>query len=216
MATNRLALYNIALFSLGERALASLTETREARSLLDDVYTRGDGAVQFFLEQGLWNHAMRTVQIDKSSSSTPTFGLANAFDVPSDFIRLVQISAGEFFSDPLVRYEIEAAFIYADVDPIYLRYVSDSGDFGNDLSLWPETFTLWAGHWLGTQIAPALIPDLDAQFALRQAERRLLNDARSKDAMQEPPRFPPLGSWSRARLGGGGRRDRGSRSQLIG
>lgn len=215
MATDRLALYNIALFAVGERALASLTETREPRRLLDEVYTRGAGAVEFFLEQGLWNHAIRAVQIDKSTSVTPSFGLANAFDLPTDFIRLVQISSGEYFSSPLMQYEIEAAFIYADIDPIYLRYVSDSNDFGNDLSLWPETFTLWGGTWLGLQIAPVLLNDKDLE-ALEKRTRRLLNDARSKDAMQEPPRFPPLGSWSRARFGHRRRRDRGSRSQLIG
>ena len=216
MATDRLALYNIALLSLGERRIASLTEDRESRRELDEVYTRGAGAVEFFLEQGLWNFAIRTLKIDKSSSVTPEFGLANAFDLPSDYIRLVQISAGEFFSEPLVQFEIETAFIFADVDPIYLRFVSDDGDFGNDLSLWPETFTLWAGNWLGDQIAPLVIPDLAAVAEHKRETKRLLVDARSKDAMQEPPRFPPMGSWARSRLGGGGRRDRGSRSQLIG
>lgn len=215
MATDRLALYNTAMFAVGERKLDSLTEDREPRHLLDEVWNRGAGAIKYFLEEGLWNHAIRTVMIDSSSSVSTSFGFQHAFDKPEDFVRLVQFSSGEHFGDPLLQYEFEAAYIYADVDPIYMRYVSDHADFGNDLSLWPMTFTIWAGHWLATQIAPALKNDLDME-KLELRTKKLLVDARSKDAQQEPTRFPPLSSWNRARFGGGSRRDRGSRSQLIG
>lgn len=214
--TTRLALYKIALRAVGERTIASLNENREPRRLLDEVWNAG--AVRYFLEQGLWNHAIRTSQIDSSSSVSTAFGYSFAFDLPSDFVRLVQISAGEYFDLPLVRYEIETAFIYADVDPIYVRYVSNHGDFGSDLSLWPESFTLWAGYWLATQIAPALKNDIDMEV-LEKRTKKLLIDARSKDAQQEPPRWPPLSSWANARFGRAGtagRRDGGSRSRLTG
>ena len=215
MATNQLALYNIALMAVGERIISSLTEDREPRRLLDEIWSRGTGAITAALEQGLWNHAMRAVQIDASASVDPAFGYANAFDKPTDFVRLAQISAGEYFTEPLTRYEFEAAYIYADVDPIYVRYVSDDASYGNDLSLWPDSFTLWFGHWLAIQIAPSVINDVEME-ALEKRTKRLLAEARSRDASQEPPRFPPLGSWNRARRGGSGARDRGSRSQLIG
>ena len=161
---------------------------------------------------------MRSVRVDSSSSVSPPFGYRYAFDKPSDFVRLAQISSGEYFTDPLLRYEIEGDYFYADIDPIYMRYVSDDASWGADLSRWPETFTLWGGQWLGVQIAPRLKNEIDEEKLL-QKERRLLADARSKDAQQEPTRFPPLSSWNRARhgfRGGGTRRDRGSRSQLIG
>lgn len=214
MATDKISLYNIGLRFIGERSLASVAEDREPRHLLDEVYDAGDGAIKYFLEQGLWNFAMRAVQIDKSASISPSFGYQNAFDVPTDFVRLASISAGEYFTEPLTRYEKEQAYIYADVDPIYMRYVSNDSSYGNDLSLWPETFTLWAGAWLGMQIAPRLKNDLDLQH-LEKRVKRLLVDARSKDAQEEPTRFPALSSWNRARFGGS-RSDRGSRSQLIG
>lgn len=216
MATDQLALYNIALRAVGERAISLLTEDREPRRLLDGIWTSGGGAIKAWLEQGLWNFAIRAVQIDATSSVDPAFGYSNAFDVPSDFVRLVSISAGEFFNDPLTRYELEGVYIYADVDPIYLRFVSDGADWGNDLSRWPETFTRWAGHWLAVQLAPTFTNDINMQ-RLEKRTNRLLIDARSKDASQEPPRWPPLSSWARARGGRtGGRRDGGSRSRLIG
>lgn len=215
MTTDRLTLYNIALEAAGERFISSLTEPREPRRLLDHVWTRGKGAVRYFLEQGHWNHAMRAVQLDKSPSVTPEFGWANAFDKPDDFVRLNMISSDDRFGYPLNEYEFEGDFIYADVDPLYLRYVSDDDQYGSDMGKWPDTFTLWAGHWMATQIAGRLKNDIDAE-ALKKEANRLLIDARSKDASQEPVRWPPLSSWAQARLGRGGMYDRGLRNKLIG
>ncbi len=217
MAANKLNLYNIACMALGERPLSALTDDVESRHLLDSVYDRGTGgAIRTCLEQGHWNFAMRAVKIDKDSSVTPQFGFSNAFSIPSDFVKLNQISSGEYFGDPLMKYEFEQAYIYCDVDPIYLRYVSDNSSYGGDLSLWPESFTNFVGHYLAAQIAPTLLNDVDLE-AFSRRFRAVANDARSKDANQDPVRFPPLSSWARSRYGRySGRRDRGTRSSLIG
>ncbi len=215
MATDQLAIYNIALHAIGERILASTTEESHARRLLDEVWDRGNGTLNYVLEQGYWNIAVRTVQIDKSSSVTPSFGLAFAFDVPSDFVRLVQISGSEHFYDPLNNYEIEVDLWYADIDPIFVRYISDDASYGTNLSNWPDTMTLYAGYYMATQIAPTLKNDIDME-KLEKRTNRMLIDARSKDAQQERTRFQPPGSWIRARAGRGGRGDRGRRNALIG
>ena len=218
MATDRLSLYKIALIACGERTIASLSEPRESRRLLDEVWNRGSGVVKYVLEQGLWNFAIRTSKLDSSSSISTDFGYTFTFEMPSDYVRLVELSSGEYFTQPMTRYEIEQASLYADVDPIYMRYISNDASYGSDLSLWPETVSLWTGYWMGTQIAPALKNDLDMD-KLERRERRYLHDARSKDAQQDPTRWPPLSSWASARLnrlGHGGRRDRGSRGSLIG
>lgn len=218
MATDKLTLYKIALAACGERSIAKLSEPRESRRLLDEVWNRGSGAVKYFLEQGLWNFAIRTSKLDSSSSVSTDFGYTYTFDMPSDYVRLVELSSGEYFTQPMTRFEIEQIYLFADVDPIYMRYISDDSSYGSDLSLWPETLTLWAGYWLATQIAPTLKNDIDME-RLERRTRRYLADARSKDAQQEPARWPPLSSWASARLnriGHGGRRDRGSRGSLIG
>lgn len=215
MATSQIQLYNIGLLFIGERRLESLAETREPRRMLDEVWTRGNGATRYFLEQGYWNFAMRAIKIDSSPSISPDFGYSFAFEKPDDFIRLNMISGDDRFNWPLPDYEIEAGIIYCDVDPLFIRYVSDDEDWGADFSLWPETFTLWAGSWLGYQIVPTLKNEVDRE-ALKKELRKLLVDARSKDAQQEPPRFPPLSSWAQARYGRHYRRDRGLRNKLIG
>lgn len=215
MTTDRLGLYNVALAAIGERSLDSLTDDGEPRRELDAVWARGNGSLRFFLEQGRWKFALRTQEIDHSTTVTPPFGLTYAFEIPEDFVHLDMISADERFSQPLTDYEIEAGYIYADIDPLYVRYISDDSSYGGDYANWPETFTLWAGHWMATQIAPRLKADVIMDVLEKRAQK-LLIDARSKDAVQSPTRWPPLGTWAASRTGRFSHRDRGNRNQLIG
>jgi hypothetical protein len=214
--TTRLEIYNVATLALGERQIDSLTEDREPRRIMDEIWNRGQGAVRYFLEQGHWNFAIRAQKWDKSATVEPEFGYTMAFEVPSDFIRLNMISSDENFGYPLTDFEWEGGYLYTFVDPVYLRFVSDDAAYGNDLSLWPETFTLWAGYWMATQAAPRLKNDIDME-RLEKRARKYLVDARSKDAQQEPPRFPPLSAWNQSRSRWQSQRfDRGNRNKLIG
>ena len=79
--TTQLDLYNGALLQVGERFLASLTEQREPRRLLDQVWAAN--GVKTCLEEGQWPFAMRTVQVDYDPSITPTFGYARVFQKPT-------------------------------------------------------------------------------------------------------------------------------------
>jgi hypothetical protein len=47
MSASKLKLYNDALGILGERRLASLTENREPRRVLDEVWDAGKGVVNY-------------------------------------------------------------------------------------------------------------------------------------------------------------------------
>lgn len=216
MATGKLALYNVALRACGERPLDSLTEDRDPRRALDEVWSSGNGAVRYCLEQGFWHFALRSIELDSESGIEPAFGFEYAFAKPTDFVRLTMISGDENFHEPLSRYEPEGGYIYADTDPIWLQYVSDDGSFGGDYAKWPESFTQFVGHWLASQIAPRLKNDLDLD-RLEARVKFLLKDAQAKDAQIRPTRFPPMGNWARARFGrvGSGRRDRGPRGTLL-
>ena len=198
MAT-KLSLYNGALEDLDERRLASLTEAREPRRVLDDFY---DSTVKYCLEQGYWNFAMRAVQADSSSSITPTFGYQYAFTKPEDFVRLYAMSSEPTMRQPLLEFVDEPALWYANVDPLYVKYVSDDTAYGMDLSLWPDTFTNYVELRLALK-ACKRITGKSASDDLVKAEKRALADARSKDAMNEPPGQMPAGTWVRSRRAGG-------------
>lgn len=212
MAITQLALYNESLRLIGERRLASLAENREPRRVLDDVWN--DGTIDFCLEQGQWNFAMRAIELTPSAT-VPTFGYTKAFDKPSDFIRTAGVAEDEFFNVPLTRMVEEVGFWFADIDPIYVRYVSNSATYGADLSRWPKTFAKYVAAFLASEICFTLTQSSEKQKLMLGIMHQRLIDARSKDAMGDPTAFPPQGNWTASRRTGHGR-DRGSRSQLIG
>lgn len=216
MAATQLSLYNDALRNLGSRKLASLSEAREPRYLLDDAWA--DGAQRYCLEAGLWTFAMRGAKLDYSPSVEPPFGLRYAFDKATDWVRTAAVCSDERYSTPIDgnAFADEAGFIFADLQTIYVKYVSDDASFGFDLSLWPETFTRWVGAYLATQIVNNLTSATVKADQMEKRAHRLLVDARSKDAMNTGTQFLPLGGWARARSGRRSYLDRGNRGQLIG
>lgn len=209
---SRLNFYNKALLELGERKLASLAENRAPRRILDEAWD--DEFVNYCLEQGQWNFAIRTAKLDYEPSIEPDFGYQRAFAKPDDFVRLVGIASDEYFASPLTRYTDEAGYLFSDLDEVYVRYVSNDSQYGNDLSLWPATFSRWVSVELAARTCEAITGSSGKVDALEKKSRRFLVDARSKDAMSEGTAFPPQGSWVRSR-GGSGRRDRVNRN-LIG
>jgi hypothetical protein len=192
---SKLATYQHALHYAGQRKIADLTEAVEPRYLLDDHWT---ACVRYCLERGMANFALRTIQIDASTSVEPAFGFAYAFLKQSDWIRTVTISDNETLSD-FNAWRDEGNYIYADVDPIFWQYVSDGDSYGNDLSLWPETFEDYVAIRLAKLIAPVLTASQEKMDWLEKAEKRARVTARATDAMNQPIQRPPTGTWARSR-----------------
>lgn len=210
--TTQLTLYNGALRELGERKLASLTEDRKPRRLLDDVW---DGALKANLEEADWKFAMRTSQLTYEPSFTPAFGYTRQFSKPDDFVRLSRMCVDERFQVPLTSYSEEAGFWFADLDDIYVSYVSNGASYGSDYSLWPESFVKMFELYLASSIVLSLEQSVSTEEALQKKYNKAKTEAKSKDAMAGPTQFMPAGTWTQARSIGRGN-DRGNRSRLIG
>ncbi len=213
MSATRLSIYNDALLLCGERPLASLTENREPRYILDQVWTN-DG-VDACLEDGQWYFAMRTIQLDYDPDIAPPFGFARAFDKPTDWLLTSALCSDEFFRSPLLRYSDEAGFWYADLDTIYIKYVSNDIGFGGDMSKWPRSFTEFVAAHFAYKVVLKISNDEDRLGKILALRERLKRSARSKAALAEPTSIPPAGSWSRARMRIGFRSDGGSNSGSL-
>lgn len=210
---SKLTVFNGCLREIGERKLSSLTENREPRRVLDSVWD--NDFIRQCLSEGLWNFAMRTVELTYSPSVSPDFGYSRAFDKPEDWVRTASLSADERFATPLLQYNDEAGYWFADLDTIYVRYVSDDDEYGSDLSLWSPKFTLFVETELAARAAKRITGSDSDAARIEKLARDRLRQARSVDAMDEPTKFAPTGSWVSAR-GGRNRRDRGNRGSLIG
>ena len=217
MTISKLTLFNGALLECKERELASLSEDVAARRLLDRAWAASGGALDFCLGQGEWRFATRTIELASTTSVTPDFGYQKAFDKPTDHVRTVKLCSDEYQKTPLLGYAQEQSYFFADVDPIYLSYVSNDASYGADYSLWSPEFARYVELYLATKICGKLtMSDEDKKLLYAMMNKALLA-AKSSNAMEGPTVFPPPGSWVSSRLGhGAGRRDRGSRSSLIG
>lgn len=212
---SKLTIYNGALSILGERKLSALTENREPRYKLDDVWD--NDLIRRVLQMGQWNFAKRTVELQASPSVTPSFGYQFAFDKPSDFVRTMAVCHDEYMNIPITRYSDEASWWFCDQETIYVAYVSDDTQWGSDLTLWPPNFTEMVEHYMAYKAGPRIKGvDVSTQ-TLGRLWKGWLAEAKATDAMEQPAKFPPKGGWARSRQGfRGGSRERGNRSQLIG
>ena len=212
MAASRLSIYNNALTRfLGERKLSGLTEAREPRYLLDDVWD-SDG-VKTCLQEAQWNFAIRTTQMDYDTGIAPDFGYRRAFAKPSDYVRLAGFCSDEFFKQPINHYQDNSGYWFCDYETIYVRYVSSDTDYGLDYSKWPPNFARFVEAWFALQIASRIATDRARAMTEADVEK-LLKKAKATDSQEEPVGMKPLGSWSRARLTST-RRDIGRRGSLY-
>jgi len=195
MAT-QLAVYQEALEHLGERPLASLSEDREPRRALDSAW---DTTLTYCLEQGFWNWALRSVEIEPEPAIDPAFGYQSAFLKPTDWLRTYVVSVNEYFEPALTEFIDENGYWMTDTDILYARYVSSGADFGLNLSLWPETFSTYVALRLARRICVRITNSSEKFGDLVKLEARAKVDAMSKDAMNEGTRKPPPGTWVMSR-----------------
>lgn len=204
-ASDKLAVYNGALRRLGSRKLASLTESREPRRVLDDIWDNGR-LVNYALERGEWNFAIKTVRAAYDSGVETSFGFRRAFTKPDDFCRLAALSGDEYFRTPLVasQYTDEGGYWLSDQDELFIRYVSSHDNFGHDSSRWTESFRNYLEAVMAYEGCERITNSSTKEDRLERAMGKYLAEAKSTDAMQEGVKFRPAGSWVRSRSSNSG------------
>ena len=171
------------------------------RRLIDESY---DASVEYMLGQGLWNFAARTVAIESEIDVEPSFGFTYAFEKPTDYIRIVAIGDNGSLWPPLNDYLDEGNYWHANVDPLYIQYISDDASYGLNTGLWPQTFKKALEAYIALQIAPDPHANVSGtKLQMLQAHYKdMIRDARAKDAMNQGNQRPPPGRLAIARAGG--------------
>lgn len=204
MAT-KLQVYNNALMLLGERQLASLTENRKPRRLLDQAWD--SGAVDACLELSGWTFATRALRLDHDTSLAPDFGMKYVFAHPQDYIQTISICADEMFEVPLQNYQDEGGYWFAHITPIYVRFVSNDDSYGNNIANWPSSFDALVSAYLANETCVSITQSTARQVGAQQAMKMALDSARGKDAIRKPSMRFPTGRLASSRLTGMGLRN---------
>lgn len=208
MGTTKLKLYRNAIRNCEQTPISDLTENVESRRRCDDFY---DDVLVWILEQQFWLSSMRTVQIDVNAAVTPAFGYDYAHDKPADFVRRETIASDEFLQYPLdehqggAAYRIEGDYIWSNVTPIYMRYVSNDAAYGLDLTKWTDGMAEAFGYELGARVCPFLTGSTDKAEELHEKAVEKAGRAGTFDSLQQTTGRLREGNWTGRRFGRSGR-----------
>lgn len=164
-----------------------------------------NSATRYALEQAGWNWAIRAIEANFVPSVEPTFGFMYAFTKPNDWLRTAGVWSDPTERSPLIDYTFEQGYFYANLTPIFIRYVSADPQYGMDLGKWPVTFQRYVEAHIAAEICERLSNNASRHEMLRKLEDVRRREAENKNAMDLPARFPPMGGWARSRLNGFGR-----------
>jgi hypothetical protein len=195
---SKLGIYKAALRYLGNAAgVASLTEASPARYALDDAWQESG---EYMLAKGLWNFAIRASEFQHDEDVEPLFGYQYAFSKPDDWVRTVSISSDPAFQVGFEDYNDETDYWYANVDPIYVRYVSNDDDYGWNIGKWRQPFAQAFAAYLAFQCVLPISSDKGSRNDLFNLSKALLTEAKTLDAVDDKVDYSPSGRLVSSRL----------------
>ena len=113
MATSKVQIANLALMHVGEKSITSFTDGSNAANTINQVYDVVRDAV---LTDHPWNFAVKRI-IPSLDATAPVYGFTYRFDLPTDYLRLLEIDENH-------EYKISGLFIECDVNPIKIKYIA--------------------------------------------------------------------------------------------
>jgi hypothetical protein len=185
---DKLRIYNDALFELKTRPIATLTDDRPERRGLDYLWPSVE---EYLLEAGLWNFALRVEELQPSDTAASVFGWSYVYEYPDDYVKTIAISEDQWLQSTLKAYSLENDYIMAEIDPLYLGYVSNDIEYGRDVGKWPGSFARAFALELAARGSGNIGSlSINERKELRNEADKRLRTARSRDAFnQAPSRF---------------------------
>lgn len=195
--TDQLSLYNGALLKLGEARLSALSDEGKSRRAFDEAYAK---TVKGCLEAAFWNFALRLSELTTSPSVGSNYGYQYVFDKPDDWLRTAGVTSDGYGKMPLFNYDDRSSFILADVQKVYLNYISNDPDYGMDLGLWPQTFVDYVECSLAVATCEDITGSSEKKDRLEKAQAKAKTKASNNDALNEAvTKFAPTGRLVQSR-----------------
>jgi hypothetical protein len=116
MASN-VEIVNSALTELGQDRVSSLSQSTEAARVAAEVF---EAERDQLLQEYPWSFAAKRTALPLLSTS-PAFGYANEFQLPTDFLHLLEVH-------PDMVHEVEGQTLRCDADEVWIKYVRRVAD----------------------------------------------------------------------------------------
>jgi hypothetical protein len=191
---------NRALIKLGSAVIASFSDNEKPARLLSTIW---DTVRRAELRRAFWSFSIVRTTLP-ADGTAPSWGFGNAFLLPSDYLRLVQVN--DFYAVPSMSdyregddsaYSIESGRILTDFDaPLKVRYVKDVTDPGQFDALFVEVMACA----LADELCEALTQSNQKRQLLAEQRKVALREAARVGAIEKPPVGIPDDGWMLARL----------------
>jgi hypothetical protein len=179
MAVSQLALYNNALYLIGQRRLTALTEDRKPRYVLDDIYDLN--AIEHCLEIVKPVFATKTVKLS-SPAANAVYGYSSVHTLPATYITDVAAYSDDQLDQPISRYVIDGNTLSCEYATVYLRYIDN--DAVTTFTYWSPSFSHVVSAFLAREACTSIAPDKVDDIEKLLAER--IKYAQELDAAKEP------------------------------
>ncbi len=187
MATSKVQIANLALMHVGEKSITSFTDGSNAANTINQVYDVVRDAV---LTDHPWNFAVKRV-IPSLDATAPVYGFTYRFDLPTDYLRLLEI-------DENPEYKISGLFIECDVNPIKIKYIAK-----NDTAIeYDPLFVQALALRLSSTICERLTQSSTLSKELFENYLKAISAAKSVDAQSDYPDNIEADLWLDSRLKG--------------
>ncbi|MBK9156745.1 MAG: hypothetical protein IPM11_01215 [Micropruina sp.] len=198
---SRTQVINNGLRLISANLIADPDEDTESARQAKSVY---ESVVRAELENHPWTFAKSQVSLP-ANADAPLFRFAYAYNLPADFIRLVELESRWVFSvirdvdvDPVPPYELHGRAIFTDLGaPLSIAYIRDVSD---DPTTWTALFGKVVSAALAVELAMPLTKSEGMVSLAEKLYEKELARARRSSAIQTPPKNIPDGSWITARL----------------
>ena len=159
--------------------------------------------LDFLLRRYVWNFAVARVEVARDIKNTPPFDFSDAYELPSDFVRLLAINGREDFAN--MQYDISDKFILLNNDnasSIELKYIKRVTDVKKYDSGFVQLFALYLALNMAFRFTNKQTVIERLQVWIEREEAKII----SIDGQEKPPRRIQRSKYGdarrRARFGG--------------
>lgn len=191
MASSVVEICNRALQKVGAQRITSITEnTKNARSCAACY----EPLKLKLLRSHIWGFAIARATL-AADSTVPDWGRGNAFQLPSDFVRLAPDYAE---TNTLQRdYAIEGQKILTDFsDPLYIRYIKNV----TDANVMDPIFRELLAAEMAVEMCEEMTQSRTKKETLISERAAIFAEARKANAFEKPASVPPEDDWISVRV----------------
>ena len=189
MAVDEVGLCNMALVLVGEDRINSLTEDNKPARFCNEHYANIRDRV---LRSGSWNVATKRAALALNATA-PAFEFTNAFQLPTDFLRLVKIE------NQRVGHRIEEDRLLSSEGALNIVYIFQLTDVSKMDPLLQDAIAAL----LAAELAIPIAQNLNLYRSLMTVYAEKLAEARLQDSLEGPIEVIESTAWVDARVGTG-------------